>query len=51
MTTTIEPTDKPAAFDGAFRGRRLSWKEFYKQRPDLRPDNDDREEPAKREAA
>jgi hypothetical protein len=40
------PTDvtgKPAAFDGAFRGRRLSWKEFYQMRPDLRPANDNSE--------
>lgn len=28
--------------DGAFRGRRISWQEFYCQRPDLRPANDDR---------
>lgn len=23
------------------RGRRISWQEFYRQRPDLRPANDD----------
>lgn len=43
MTTITEPTDttgKAAAFDGAYRGRRLSWKEFYRLRPDLRPEND-----------
>lgn len=42
MTATepTEPTGKPAAFDGAYRGRRLSWAELYRMRPDLRPDND-----------
>lgn len=33
-----------AKFDGAFRGRRLSWSELYRLRPDLKPDNDN--EPA-----
>jgi len=30
--------------DGAFRGRRISWAEFYRQRPDLKPENDNRKE-------
>jgi hypothetical protein len=41
--TTTNPTDatgKPATLDGAYRGRRLSWAEFYRERPDLRPVND-----------
>lgn len=44
MTTTtdnpVDVTGKPACHDGAFRGRRLSWEEFYNLRPDLRPAND-----------
>lgn len=27
--------------DGAYRGRRISWREFYRMRPDLKPNNDD----------
>jgi|EndMetStandDraft_9_1072997.scaffolds.fasta_scaffold361248_1 hypothetical protein len=27
----------------AYRGRRLSWQEFYAQRPDLKPANDNLE--------
>lgn len=35
MAATVpSDTDKP------YRGRRLSWREFYAMRPDLRPDND-----------
>jgi hypothetical protein len=52
--TTEEPKDttgRPATFDGAYRGRRLSWKEFYALRPDLRPANDDLEKSVNREAA
>lgn len=51
---TTQPTDttgKPATHDGAYRGRRLSWREFYRMRPDLRPENDDFEKSEKREAA
>jgi hypothetical protein len=33
-------TGRPAVHDGAFRGRRLSWREFYALRPDLQPAND-----------
>ncbi len=36
-TTSREPASEAAR---PFRGRRLSWKEFYRERPDLRPDND-----------
>ncbi|CAH2408002.1 hypothetical protein MES4922_90009 [Mesorhizobium ventifaucium] len=36
-----------ARHDGAYRGRRMSWAEFYRERPDLRPANDNR--PARRE--
>jgi hypothetical protein len=36
-STTVPPSASP------YRGRRLSWQEFYAQRPDLRPaDNDDK---------
>lgn len=40
MITTEEPTDatgQPARLDGAYRGKRISWREFYRQRPDLQP--------------
>jgi len=50
---TTEPTDltgQPAKHDGAYRGRRLSWEAFYRERPDLRPDND-LEKSADRKAA
>ncbi|WP_394891097.1 hypothetical protein ACG873_07175 [Mesorhizobium sp. AaZ16] len=36
-TTGREPASESAR---PYRGRRLSWKEFYRERPDLRPDND-----------
>lgn len=39
-TAPLDATGRPAVHDGAFRGRRLSWAEFYRLRPDLRPDND-----------
>lgn len=42
-TTTTIDTDQPATFDGAYRGRRMSWAEFYRLRPDLRPSNDNKE--------
>lgn len=29
--------------DGAYRGRRISWAEFYKLFPDRRPVNDNKE--------
>jgi len=29
-----------ARFDGAYRGRRITWAEFYRLRPDLQPAND-----------
>lgn len=29
-----------ARHDGAYRGRRITWAEFYKLRPDLKADND-----------
>ncbi|YBV97099.1 hypothetical protein M1D80_09445 [Phyllobacteriaceae bacterium JZ32] len=40
MTTTDTTTPR---LDGAYRGRRLSWAEFWKLRPDRRPDNDNDE--------
>lgn len=36
MTTTKPDTDRP------YRGRRLTWAEFYALRPDRRPANDNR---------
>ncbi len=45
VTTTDNPIDatgRPARHDGAYRGKRLSWTELYRQRPDLRPANDTR---------
>ncbi len=42
-TTTTEPTDltdRPVAEPKPRLGRRISWAEFYRERPDLRPDND-----------
>ncbi|WP_315924847.1 hypothetical protein [Mesorhizobium sp. SP-1A] len=41
-STTAEPTDltgQPAKHNGALRGRRISWAELYRERPDLKPDN------------
>ncbi|TGQ94621.1 hypothetical protein EN851_03435 [Mesorhizobium sp. M8A.F.Ca.ET.208.01.1.1] len=39
------PTDAAIAkFDGAVRGRPISWEAFYKIRPDLRPANDDQDD-------
>lgn len=38
--TTAAPTAK---HDGAYRGRRLSWTEFYALRPDLKPAKDNRQ--------
>lgn len=34
-------TETDSKHDGAIRGKRISWAEFYRQRPDLKPDNDD----------
>lgn len=39
-TTSREPASESAR---PFRGRRLSWAEFFKERPDLRPANDNQE--------
>lgn len=42
-TTTDVPKDltgRPAKHDGAVRGKRISWAELWKDRPDLRPAND-----------
>lgn len=42
MTATIPITDLTGQPSTAIRprlGRRISWAEFYRQRPDLRPDN------------
>jgi hypothetical protein len=36
-TTSREPASNSAR---PFRGRRMTWNEFYRERPDLRPDND-----------
>jgi hypothetical protein len=41
-----ERPDGIAMNDGAFRGRRITWAEFYRKRPDLRPANDDRKKEA-----
>lgn len=35
-----------ARHDGAYHGRRLSWKEFYSLRPDLKPANDNNQKPS-----
>lgn len=42
MTALLDnpATTDAACFDGAYRGRRLSWSEFFALRPDLRADND-----------
>jgi len=40
MTTDTDVRHDEAKNDGAYRGRRLSWAEFYRERPDLRPVND-----------
>jgi hypothetical protein len=43
MTTTTEPRDltgRPVTAIQPRLGRRISWNEFYRQRPDLRPVND-----------
>ncbi|MEI5680652.1 hypothetical protein AAAK29_19295 [Mesorhizobium sp. CCNWLW179-1] len=40
MIPDSKRTNDDARYDGAFRGRRLSWQEFYALRPDLRPAND-----------
>ncbi|TCQ79533.1 hypothetical protein EDF68_104115 [Ochrobactrum sp. BH3] len=34
-------TESDSKLDGAIRGKRIAWAEFYRQRPDLKPDNDD----------
>ncbi|WP_161939548.1 hypothetical protein [Paramesorhizobium deserti] len=46
MTDSTTDTTTPR-LDGAHRGRRISWTEFYKLFPDLKPSNDN----AKREQA
>ncbi|MFI3904723.1 hypothetical protein [Ochrobactrum sp. S1502_03] len=33
-------TETDSKHDGAIRGKRISWAEFYRQRPDLKPGND-----------
>lgn len=41
-TTITEPRDltgRPAIATRPRLGRRISWAEFYRQRPDLKPDN------------
>lgn len=42
-TPTVRlPNQRPGEdSDRPYRGRRMSWEEFYKMRPDLRPANDD----------
>ena len=45
MTTTLTDNDKP------YRGRRLTWREFYELRPDLRPANDNQQKEEKKEVA
>lgn len=42
--TTDEPRDmtgRPVTVARPKLGRRISWQELFRQRPDLRPDNDD----------
>ncbi|WP_192384118.1 hypothetical protein [Mesorhizobium silamurunense] len=53
MTTLFDnPTAATTArFDGAYRGRRLSWAEFWKIRPDLKQADNDNERPADKAAA
>lgn len=47
MTLLDTPAEAAKAkFDGAYRGRRLSLREFYSIRPDLRPANDNEPQPA-----
>lgn len=44
MTLFDSPTAAATAkHDGAYRGRRISWAELWKLRPDLRPANDNRQ--------
>lgn len=43
-SVVVDASGRAARHDGAFRGKRISWAEFYAQRPDLRPDNDNRRE-------
>jgi hypothetical protein len=42
LDTFARTTSRDPASDSAkpYRGRRLSWAEFFRERPDLRPDND-----------
>lgn len=45
MTLLDNPTAAATArHDGVYRGRRLSWREFFAIRPDLRPANDDQDD-------
>ncbi|RDE10351.1 hypothetical protein [Pelagibacterium lacus] len=48
-TAIVQPLEFVADSDRPFLGRRMSWEEFYKMRPDLRPanDNDDQSHPKK----
>lgn len=41
-TKTVRSTGRDSVGDSTkpFRGRRISWREFYSLRPDLRPEND-----------
>lgn len=36
-------TETDSKHDGAIRGKRISWAEFYRHRPDLKPGNDNAE--------
>lgn len=47
MTTTVRlPNQRPGEdSDRPFLGRRLSWEEFYRMRPDRRPANENKPSP------
>ena len=47
-TTTATPVTESAK---PYRGRRLSWSEFYSIRPDLKPANDNRPKESEERAA
>jgi hypothetical protein len=46
MTDTTDKEPQPITH----RGRRISWAELYRQRPDLRPANDDGKQEGKEAA-
>ncbi len=42
MTESDHAENSESAFDGAHRGRRISWAELYRQRPDLKSNSENR---------